>query len=402
MQRLFVRSQEIYAEEGVVDGSVVVADGRIEEIRPGEPEPGSAVLDVRPHRVFPGLIDIHIHGAGGWSVEAGDPAELRGLARYLASRGVTGFEPTLAALPPDAILGVAAAVRDAIAEPSDDGAKILGLHMEGPYVSPKRPGAMNPTFLRDPSRQEIESLEAVAPGLLRHLTLAPERAGALEFIEWLVGRGVIVAGGHTDAAYDEACAGVQAGIRLANHTYNAMRGLHHRDPGALAAFILDERVSCELIADGRHVHPAAVDLLLRLAGPERVCLVSDAVFPAGLGPGVYELFGRHVRVTEDASCLLPDGRLAGSVHLVLQGIRTLVEQVGTPIADAVRMASAVPARILGLDGKKGAIAPGRDADLIAVSADWEVIWTLVEGRVAHAPGRVEDKTNPAYGGSGAV
>jgi N-acetylglucosamine-6-phosphate deacetylase len=402
MERLFVRSSEIYAERGVVDGSVVVTDGRIEEICPGEPERGSEVLDVRPHWVFPGLLDMHIHGAGGWNVEGGDPEGLRNLARYLASMGVTGFQPTLAASPPDATAGVAKAVGDAIADPPADGARILGLHMEGPYLSPKRPGAMDPTYLRDPSRQEIEDLDAVAPGVLRHLTLAPERAGALELIEWLVRRGVVVSGGHTDATYDEARAGVEAGIRLANHTFNAMRGLHQREPGALAAFVLDERVACELIADGRHVHPAAIDLLLRLAGPERVCLVSDAVFPAGLRPGVYELSGRRARVTEDGSCLLPDGRLAGSAHLVLHGIRTLVEQVGTPITDAVRMASAVPARVLGLDGKKGALAPERDADLIAVSTDWEVIWTLVEGRVAHAPGRAEDRTNPAYGGSGAI
>lgn len=400
MPSLIVRSSEIYAEDGVVDGSVVVADGHIEDIRPGEaePEPGTEVLDVRPHRVFPGLIDIHIHGAGGWSVEAGETEQVRGMARYLASRGVTAFQPTLAALPPDATSAGAVAVRHAIAEPPSDGAKILGLHMEGPYVSPQRPGAMDPAFFRDPSREEIEDLEAVAPGVLRHLTLAPEREGALELISWLAGRGVIVSGGHTDATYEEARAGIEAGIRVANHTYDAMRGLHQREPGALGAFVLDERVTCEVIADGRHVHPAAIDVLLRLAGTERVCLVSDAVFLAGLPPGAYELFGRQARVTEDGFCLLPDGTLAGSTHLVLQGIRTLVEQVRTPMVDAVRMGSAIPARVVGLEGVKGTLAPGKDADLTAVSTNWEVLWTLVEGRVVHSPERSEGGPNPAYGG----
>lgn len=400
MPELIVRSSEIYSEDEVVDGSVVVADGRIEEIRPGEPEPepGTEVLDVRPLRVFPGLIDIHVHGAGGWSVETADAEQVRGMARHLATRGVTGFQPTLAALPRDATLAAAAAVRHAMGEPPSDGATILGLHLEGPYVSPKWPGAMDAASFRDPSQKEIEDLETVAPGVLRHLTLAPEREGALELISWLARRGVIVSGGHTDATYEEAKAGIEAGIRLANHTYNAMPGLHQREPGALGAFVLDERVTCELIADGRHVHPAAIDVLLRVAGTERVCLVSDAVLLAGLPPGVYELFGRQARVTEDGFCLLPDGTLAGSIHPVLHGIRTLVEQVGMPVADAVRMGSAIPARVLGLDGRKGTLAQGKDADLIAVSADWQVLWTLVEGRIVHSPERPEARTNPAYGG----
>jgi N-acetylglucosamine-6-phosphate deacetylase len=211
---------------------------------------------------------------------------------------------------------------------------------------------------------------------------------------------VIVSAGHTDATYEEARVGIDAGIRVANHTYNAMRGLHHRDPGALAALILDDRVTCELIADGQHVHPAAIRVLLRLVGTERICLVSDATAPAGLPPGTYRFLGRQVRISQDGTCRFPDGRLAGSARFLLHGVRTLVERAGLPVASGVRMASAVPATVLRLAGTKGSLAPGMDADLVVVSAQWRVLWTLVEGRIAHSPERRDERTNRAGEGRG--
>lgn len=397
--RLILRSNEIHAGEGVVDGHVVVSDGRIEAVSPGDPPAGpeDSVVDVRPHRIFPGLIDIHIHGGGGWSVEAGRAEEIRALARFLAASGVTAFQPSTAALPPEDLEGVAMAVAEAMGDQPADGARILGLHAEGPYLSPQKPGAMNPDFFRDPSKEEIEHLGAVASGTLRHLTIAPERPGALDLIEWLAGRGdVTVSGGHTDASFQQAVAGIDAGIRLSNHTYNAMRGLHQRDPGALGAFALDDRVTCELIADGRHVHPAAIEFLARVAGTDRLCLVSDAVSPAGLPPGIYDLvgIGRDARITEEGFCVFPDGTLAGSARLLLHGIRTMVEEVGVPVEQAVRMASLRPAIVAGVEGTKGTLGEGKDADLVVVSESWEAVWTLVEGRVVRSPETSLPETNP--------
>ncbi len=397
--RLIFRSGEIHADHGVVDGHIVVSGGRIEAVTEGDPPATTegSVIDVRPHRVLPGLIDLHIHGAGGWSVEAGRADEIVALARFLAAAGITAFQPSTAALPPEGLEKVAVAVSEAMDEQQADGARILGLHAEGPYLSPQKPGAMNPDFFRDPVKDEIEHLGAVAPGALRHLTIAPERAGAVELIQWLAARGdVIVSGGHTDASYEQAQAGIDAGIRLSNHTYNAMRSLHQRDPGALAAFALDDRVTCELIADGRHVHPAAMDFLVRAAGPERICIVSDAVAPAGLPPGMYDLFGigRDARITEEGFCVFPDGTLAGSALLLLHGIRTMVEEVGVPPEEAVRMASLRPATVAGVDGSKGSLSPGKDADLVAVSEEWEAVWTVVEGRVLLSPETPRPLTNP--------
>ncbi|HEV8572345.1 MAG TPA: N-acetylglucosamine-6-phosphate deacetylase [Actinomycetota bacterium] len=397
--RLLFRSSEIHAGQGVVDGYVVVAGGRIEDVAAGDPPAGAegTVVDVRPHRLFPGLIDVHIHGAGGWSVEAGSADQIRALARFLAAWGVTAFQPSTAALPPEGLERVAVAVGEAMDDHPQDGARILGLHAEGPYLSPEKPGAMNADFFRDPSKEEIEHLGAVAPGTLRHLTIAPEQPGAVELIGWLAARGdVIVSGGHTDASYDQAQAGIDAGIRLSNHTYNAMRGLHQRDPGALGAFALDDRVTCELIADGRHVHPAAMEFLVRVASPERVCLVSDAVSPAGLPPGTYDLVGIGVnaRITEEGFCVFPDGTLAGSARLLLHGVRTMVEEVGVPLEEAVRMASLRPAAVARVDGSKGSLEPGKDADLVVVSEAWEAVWTMVEGRVVRSPETPAPETNP--------
>jgi N-acetylglucosamine-6-phosphate deacetylase len=394
---LTFRSTEIFAADGVVDGHVVVGDGRIQAVTAGDPPAGveGSVVDVRPHRVLPGLIDIHVHGAGGWSVEAGIADEIRALARFIASSGVTAFQPSTAALPPDGLEKVAVAVREAMDDPPDDGARVLGLHSEGPFLSPEKPGAMNPSFFRDPSREEVERLARVAPDTLRHLTIAPELPGAADLIRWLAERGdVTVSGGHTEASFDQAVAGVDAGIRLSNHTYNAMRGLHQRDPGALGAFALDDRVTCEVIGDGRHVHPAAMELLVRVAGPERVCLVSDAVFPAGLPPQTYDLFGQEARVTEEGFSVFPDGTLAGSAQLLLYGVRTMVEQVGVALGAAVRMAASQPAGVAGVDGSKGTLAPGMDADLVVVSDAWEPVWVLVEGRVVRSPDTAPPQTNP--------
>jgi N-acetylglucosamine-6-phosphate deacetylase len=292
---------------------------------------------------------------------------------------------------------VAVAVGEAIDDQPPDGARILGLHAEGPYLSPAKPGGMNPDFFRDPSKEEVEHLRAMAPGALRHVTIAPERPGAVELIRWLAGQDdVIVSGGHTDATYEQARAGIDAGIRLSNHTYNAMRGLHQRDPGALGAFALDDRVTCELIGDGRHVHPAAMEFLVRVAGADRVCLVSDAVSPAGLSPGIYDVAGtgRDVRITEDGFCVFPDGTMAGSARLLLHGVRTMVEEVGVPPEEAVRMATLRPATVAGVDGSKGSLQAGKDADLVVVSETWEAVWTVVEGRVVRAPETPLPETNP--------
>jgi len=394
---LFVCPQ-IHAEGGVVDGYVLVDGRRIAAVEAG-PVPASLAgverVDLPECHLIPGMIDLHIHGAGGWPVEAADVAGLQQLGRFLAAYGVTGFLPSASAYPLDQLETVAGQVR-AATEVEYDGAAILGLHLEGPFLNPRRPGAMHIENLRAPSVGDAARLLAAGGGTVRRVSLAPELPGALDLIRYLVENGVLVAGAHTDATYEETIAGIDAGVRLATHTYNAMRGLHHREPGALGAYLTDERVTCEVICDLLHVHPAAVRLLLRAVPPDRVALISDAIPAACLEPGHYRLWGRDLYIDEQGFSRLANGTIAGSTRLMLHGLRNLVEVLAVPWADAVRMASQVPARLIGLVDRKGSLAPGKDADLVAVTPDWQVAWCVVEGRVVRRPGDPHPERNPEY------
>ncbi|MEW8978701.1 MAG: N-acetylglucosamine-6-phosphate deacetylase [Symbiobacterium sp.] len=388
----------IHAERGLVDGYVLVDGGRIAAVGAG-PVPASLEgverVDLPDCHLIPGMIDLHIHGAGGWPVEPAGVEGLQALGRYLAAFGVTGFLPSASAYPLADLESLAGRVRAATGV-AYDGAAILGLHLEGPYLSPRRPGAMHLENLRTPSVSEAERLLAAGGGTVRRISLAPELPGALDLIRYLARNGVTVAGAHTDATYEETLAGIDAGVRLATHTYNAMRGLHHREPGALGAYLTDERVTCEFIGDLLHVHPACVKLLLRAVGYERLCLISDAIPAAGLSPGHYRLWGRDLYIDEEGFSRLADGTIAGSTKLMLHGLRNLVEKLGVPWEQVVRMAALNPARVIGISDRKGSLAPGKDADLVAVGPDWQVRWTVVEGRVVRRPGDPPPALNPEY------
>lgn len=388
-------SRRIHSDAGVLDGYVLVQNGKITEVAPG-PIPAAlaavSCIDVGDDRVIPGMIDLHIHGAGGWPVEGVGAAELRSLAQYLAAFGVTGFLPSVSARAPEVLEQTVVAIREAMREAPS----ILGAHLEGPYLNPSMKGAMNATLLRSPSAAEMDHVIERSGGTVRRVTLAPELPGALELTAYLVARGVAVAGGHTDATYDQTRAAIEAGVRIANHTYNAMKGLHHREPGALGAYMTDGRVLCEVICDFLHVHPAAVQLLLRVAGRERVAVISDAIPAAGMPAGEYDLLGRQVVIDEQGFSKLADGTLAGSTKLMLDGLRNLVEGLGVDWADAIYMTSQTPARAIGLGARKGSLAPGKDADFLVLSPDWQVRYTVIGGDVVRRPGDPAPALNPAF------
>jgi N-acetylglucosamine-6-phosphate deacetylase len=378
-----------------VDGFVLVKDGRIVEIGEGPvPEALSGVprIDVGEDRIIPGMIDLHIHGAGGWPVEGVGAAELGSLAAYLAAFGVTGFLPSASARAPEVLEQTVVAIRDAMAAAPS----ILGAHLEGPYLSTAMKGAMNASVFRAPSLAEVDHLIALSGGTIRRVTLAPELPGALEVSAHLVARGVAVAGGHTDATYDQTTDAIDGGVRIANHTYNAMKGLHHREPGALGAYMTDDRVLCEVICDFLHVHPAALKVLLRVAGYDRVAVISDAIPAAGMPPGDYHLLGRDVRIDEQGFSKLANGTIAGSTKLMLDGLRNLVEGLGVAWADALHMTSQTAARAIGLGARKGSLAPGKDADLVVLSADWQVRYTVIGGEIVRRPEDPAPVLNPAF------
>jgi N-acetylglucosamine-6-phosphate deacetylase len=373
----------ILRRDGVLEvGHVGVKDGRIvcvREGRPRQPLQASHSVDLRGATLAPGLIDLHIHGADGRDAMDATSMALKRMARFVAWHGVTAF---LAATMTSDEAAVLAALRTIAAHMGRDlgGARLLGAYVEGPFLSPARAGAHEQAMLREPKAREVDAiLETGAP---RVVVLAPELPGARKAIERLRHADIIVALGHTAASYDQMVAAAKAGATLVTHLFNAMTSLHHRKPGPVGAALTIDGLTCELIADLVHIHPAVLRLALRAKGLEGVALVTDAMRGAGLPDGEYSLGGLPV-VVADGSARLHDGRLAGSVLTMDQAVRNVKDVMGVSLEEAWRLGSTVPARVLGLTEAKGAIAEGLDADLVVCDAEGYVQATIVAGRIVY-------------------
>jgi N-acetylglucosamine-6-phosphate deacetylase len=356
-------------------GAVVVRDGLIDAVvrDPRSGDLPERVLDAEI--VAPGLIDLQVNG--GFGVEVGeDPDAIRHLAARLPATGVTSFLPTVITSPPEHYARVFRAFGEAAGAP---GARALGLHVEGPFLSPRRAGAHRAELIAGADQALFEAL--VARDEVRLLTLAPERPGALARIRMARARGIVVSLGHTDTTIDELLAGVDAGATMVTHLFNAMSPFEHRAPGATGGALVDDRLTVGLIADGIHCHPAAVQLAVRAKGAERIALVSDMMPAAGMPPGDYALGGQAVRV-DDAAARLDDGTLAGSIVTLDEAVRNVVAWTDASPADAIRMATETPARLLDLPDR-GRIVPGLRADLTLFDAELRVMATLIAGELVH-------------------
>ncbi len=344
-------------------------------------------LDGSDCTLLPGFIDVHIHGSGGADMMDATPESLETMSRFLAQHGVTGFYATTVSASHSATLAAVENVAryvDQDQSGNDDGqitgARIMGVHLEGPYLNPQFPGAQNPDHLRPPSVTEFEELLAAGP--VRMITLAPEVPGAEALIGAALAAGVRVVLGHTAATFEEASAAIEAGVSQATHTYNAMTGLHHRDPGTVGATLSDDGIYAQLIADGIHVHPAAMRILGRCKGPSRTLLISDANRAAGMPPGRYEM-GRLPVIVKDGACRLEDGTLAGSVLALDAALRNFMSATGWPLVQAWPSTSLSQAQAMGIEGEVGRIRSGARADLTLLDADAEVVATVVGGRLAY-------------------
>jgi N-acetylglucosamine-6-phosphate deacetylase len=373
--RLLLAADGAGAEGHLVDGALIVDGDRIVEVRTG-PTGALPARRLAADIVSPGLCDLQVNGAFGFEV-GGDPAALRALAARLPATGVTTFLPAIVSAPAAHYAAVAAAFA---AARGAAGARMPGLHLEGPLLAPGRAGVHDQAAIAagDASWAAVEPL--LASGDVRLVTLAPERPGALARIAALRAAGVTVALGHTDATFDQMIAGVDAGATLVTHLYSAMSGFHHRAPGAVGAALTDERLTVALIADGSHAHPAALNLALRAKGPARLALVTDAVAAAGQPPGRYALGGQPI-VSDGQAVRNTDGTLAGSVLTMDRAVRAMVALGGARLEDALAMASTVPTAAIGL-ADTGRLAVGRRADLTLWSTNVEVTATLVGGVVA--------------------
>ncbi|MEO3793786.1 N-acetylglucosamine-6-phosphate deacetylase [Nonomuraea sp. B10E15] len=376
---LTLADARIVTPAGVHEGWLTIEDGRITHVGHGSaPGPG---LSVGGKHVVPGFVDIHNHGGAGGSFPAGELDRARDAVALHRRHGTTTTMASLVTETPDNLLRAASA----LAELCDEGL-LAGIHFEGPYISRARCGAHDPALLREPSPQEFAELVKAGRGHVRMVTIAPELPGALDTIRLAVSEGVIAAVGHSDAGYDQAIAGIEAGASVATHLYNAMPPLGHRAPGPIAALLDDERVTIELINDGVHVHPAMLRLAYEVAGPGRTALITDAMSATGLGDGDYVLGSMAVRVDGGVARLVEGGSIAGSTLTMDVAFRRSVREVGMSLPDAVQVASLTPARVLGLADRIGSIAVGKAADLVVMSDALEVSGVMKDGVWVTEPG----------------
>ncbi len=376
-----------------VGATVVIEGGQVRGVLPvGGVPVGATVVSLHGLYLAPGLIDLHTHGGFGLSFASMGAEGLRAYARKVVSRGVTAFLASLAAPSQEEALAAVEELAQACG-PVPGGAEALGLHLEGPFLSPARLGALPPSWPHPPSLPLLEAYVKAGRGRLRLLTLAPELPGAEEVARLARGEGVKVALGHTDATYEEARQALAWGLDHVTHLFNAMRPFHHREPGPVLA-ALEGDVTCQLIADGVHVHPRILALVLALKGPRQLALVSDSSPLAGLGQGEAELWGRRVFL-RGARAHLADGTLAGSALTLEAMVANMVRWGLCTLREAVAMASLTPARALGLKDK-GRIAPGADADLVALDGDLQVVMTWARGELVYVAPGVQGRLPPGY------
>jgi N-acetylglucosamine-6-phosphate deacetylase len=381
--RYLLTGGEVYAPDKIYSPGAVLLEGNaIQAVGPMESITASqdcTVIDVSGRRVIPGLIDVHLHGMRGSDVTG---KGLDSVIRSLPEFGVTAFLPTTAFLmSAERLRNEMRQMAQIIAHPPA-GAQVLGIHMEGPWVSSDRSPFSHPSFCYPLTKEDLERFQEASQGAVRMITFAPELGEAMGLIPWLVSQNIVPSIGHTNADYQTVLQAVALGLNHATHTYNAMQPLHHRNPGTLGAVFDCDQIVAQLIADGFHVHPAAMRLLIKAKGVERVCIVSDAVPTAGLpAESSIEWEGFHI-LTDGETSRLPDGRPAGSAQLLNQMLKVLVQVAGVQFSEAVKMASQVPASVLGVN--KGRLEAGCDADLVVMDTDYCVRMTFVAGNPVYS------------------
>lgn len=368
----------------IKNGVVVFKDGRIITVgqeKDVETPKEAKVIDASGGIVAPGFIDIHIHGGKGSDVMDASYEAINKLAKFEASHGTTAFLATTISAAHNDLLNAAKTVKVTM-EKGTDGAEVLGIHLEGPYINPKKCGGQDSKYIRPPSVNEFREILKASNYAVRLVTLAPEVEGAKKLIVELRNFGITASIGHSNATYSEVVDAIKHGISHAAHTFNRMRGFDHREPGVVGAVLIHDELTAELICDYVHVHPAAMKLLTKVKDSSGVVLVTDAIRAAGMPDGKYKLGKRNVIVKNGVS-RLESGGLAGSTLMMDKAVRNMVNLVGASLQEAVMRATINPAKVVGVDNRKGSLEQGMDADFVILDRDLNVCSTIVRGKMVH-------------------
>ncbi|MBQ4496707.1 MAG: N-acetylglucosamine-6-phosphate deacetylase [Spirochaetaceae bacterium] len=363
--------------------AVLVHDGLIEDVfnekRFAQKKFDSSVklIDVKGAYIAPGFIDTHIHGFGGFGTDDSSTESVLEMSKALAQYGVTAFNPTLYPSEPDAMVKTIKAVVAAMGH--EEGARIMGLHLEGPFLSPLKLGVQRPETLSAVDLHLMERLWQAAEGHIVNMTVAPELKGMRDLALFCLKKNIVLQAGHTDAKYENMVEGMQAGILHSTHLFNAMSRLNHRNPNAAGAVLIHPEMSCEIIADGVHVHPDLIKLLARDKPIDKIVLITDALKPTEQKTGPFFANGEEVEFVDGCFHRKADGVIAGSALTMIRGVKNLVS-FGFPIENAVRLATTNPAQVMQYR-KKGALIPGFDADITVFDQNYEILLTLVGGEL---------------------
>ncbi len=369
---LKIAGAKVFRGVAFVYGDVFVCGDRIVEGAVGEPE---QIIDATGLYAIPGLVDIHSHGAVGHDFCDGTHESIDAITRYEASRGVTAWCGTTMTFPEEKLAGIMQCAAEHV--DADDAAALVGINMEGPFISPEKVGAQNPAYVQRCDAEMFRRLQQAAGGKIKLVDIAPEEPGALEFIDEMHGD-VRISVAHTCADYDQAAEAFRRGAAHVTHLYNAMPGLHHRAPGVIPA-ALEAGAMPEIIADGVHIHPAMVRLAFSLFGANRMILISDSMEAAGMPDGEYSLGGQAV-VKKGPHATLHDGTLAGSATDLMGCMRVAITEMGLPIEAAVRAATENPACALGVFDERGSLDAGKIADIVLLDADLNIKGVVLRGK----------------------
>ncbi|TLG81007.1 N-acetylglucosamine-6-phosphate deacetylase [Vagococcus zengguangii] len=378
--KYYVYADKFFLKTGTVGPAYLeVEDGKFGQVFFERPE-GAEIVDYTGKWIAPGLVDTHIHGYMNHDVMDNDPEGIKVMSEALLSCGVRSYLPTTLTSDHELLTDVARTIGQVADDV--DGAKIQGIYFEGPFFTEKYKGAQNPAYMSDPSLEIFNKWQEASGGRIKKIALAPEREGVAEFVREVTNQGVVVALGHSDATVVQAQAAAENGASVFVHAFNGMSGLHHREPGMVGAVMTLHDVYAELICDGHHVHPKAVDVLIKTKGHDHIALITDCMMAGGMPDGEYML-GEFPVVVANGTARMAEGNLAGSILKLKEALKNVVEWgVATP-EQAVMMASLIPAVSCNIEDKCGSITPGRDADFIVLSKDMDLEATYLDGNVRY-------------------